>query len=438
MSQERSPVPYDDEITLRDYLLVIVNKWWVVVSVFVITVVGAVVYLVLTTGTDNYEARTKLLLASDFPAGAFFNLAQADDLLKSVVEDLDLRDDEGPWPPSRLSDMMEIAIEPLEQAEPSDPNRDRSIPTHILTMTVRSSDSSQVKPIADTWSRAFLGEGRRFFSEAYSYALARYNATLEDLQATESERLEYLRESQLVSLKSRLSALTTQEVSTTPVSTFEVDTVPLGQSVFQVLVDAGDQNLPGNRGTYQEFLFRLDARRSELAAAEGALANVEEALASEPRFIEVEETSDGTESVSQQPNEVYTSLATERGALLADIGELKGDIAYLESATVEMQSEVDDLSRQIATIELELARFDRELGFMETNARRLARDLHEEAAPENVQEQFIQVLESPVEPQRPIAPQGRRQTLLIASVLGIALGVLVALAVHYLREPAAE
>jgi uncharacterized protein involved in exopolysaccharide biosynthesis len=63
LTQERDAFP-DEGISLREYLLVLLRKWWVVGGVVVFTVAATWAVARLQPNVPQYEARTKLLIVA--------------------------------------------------------------------------------------------------------------------------------------------------------------------------------------------------------------------------------------------------------------------------------------------------------------------------------------------------------------------------------------
>ena len=155
--------PIDEEIEFKDYLFVLIQRWWVVVSVFILIVGGTVIYL--SSLPDVYEARTKLLivapiserlitdktegddrlpinpfLGTNLSVGTLSALGTANDLLQLIISDLDLRDNSTQqlWAVERLASMITVSVETAGTG-----GTETSLP--LLTMTIRGEDPETLR-----------------------------------------------------------------------------------------------------------------------------------------------------------------------------------------------------------------------------------------------------------------------------------------------------
>ena len=116
---------------------------------------------------------------------------------------------------------------------------------------------------------------------------------------------------------------------------------------------------------------------------------------------------------------------------------LQGQVAELRDTTRQMRARRDEyqkLVKRMASVELRISEFDRQNLALESTFHVLAARLQEARIANAEQAGSIRVVESAVEAQVPL-PSGKRLTLPLAAVLGLFLGVGVAMFVHYSRAP---
>jgi uncharacterized protein involved in exopolysaccharide biosynthesis len=229
VSRERYTVTEGD-IAVREYLLVLIRKWWIVAGVVVVTVVATeFIGRLLPDAPNMYEARTKLLISAPVSErllgqqesnpknpGALKSvpvptlsvetlsaLATANDLLQKIISELDLRDPATgrPWPVEELAAMMKPKVETAGQGA-------AQTPLPLLTMTIRGQDPVPLGRIANKWAEAFVQKNSRLFtSEAarsYEFILAQYTETQTALRKLREERVQFLAENPVPVLKSEL------------------------------------------------------------------------------------------------------------------------------------------------------------------------------------------------------------------------------------------
>ena len=98
------------------------------------------------------------------------------------------------------------------------------------------------------------------------------------------------------------------------------------------------------------------------------------------------------------------------------------------------RADVNDRSKRIASTELRMVEFDRQNVALESTFKVLAARLQEARIATAEQPASIRIVEVAVEPQAPL-PSGQRFRLPIAALLGLFLGIMLALFVHYLQNP---
>ena len=74
-----------DEISLRDLLIILLQKWWVVAIVFIVTIAASAALSFLSN--DAYESRTLLLLETSSPLEILNALATSDVLIGSIISE---------------------------------------------------------------------------------------------------------------------------------------------------------------------------------------------------------------------------------------------------------------------------------------------------------------------------------------------------------------
>lgn len=230
MGQERSMLP-NDELPVREYLLAILRKWWLVAGVVVVTVAAAWLFGQLRPqAPDMYEARTKLLITTPvserllgqqegnpknpgelkpvpvptLSVETLSALATANDLLQTIIAELNLRDPatSRPWAVETLASMMKPKVETASRGGAS------AAALPLLTMTVRGAEPAPLEHIAKKWAEAFVQKNSRLFtSEAarsYEFILAQHTETQTELRKLRAQRVQLLTENPVPVLKSEL------------------------------------------------------------------------------------------------------------------------------------------------------------------------------------------------------------------------------------------
>lgn len=159
--ENRPEVYYNDyEIDLKDIIKTLWDNKSFIITLFLIAVFasGIVSFFVLE---PQYEARSTLLIlppryttsleVSTLPTDTYKSLAMTQSMKSQIIEELDLRHDDGQvYSPSDLDNMMEIEV----QAEPQKDNDNATVP--LLVLKVTGSDPELISNIANTWADIFM------------------------------------------------------------------------------------------------------------------------------------------------------------------------------------------------------------------------------------------------------------------------------------------
>jgi uncharacterized protein involved in exopolysaccharide biosynthesis len=230
VSRERYTVPEGD-IAVREYLLILIRKWWLVAGVVVVTVGAVWLYGRLQPRAPAvYEARTKVLIVASvyerllgqqegnpknpgelkpvpvptLSVETLLALATANDLLRTIITDLSLQDPTTgrPLAVETLASMMKPKVETASRGGTS------AAALPLLVMTVRGRESAALEPIANKWAEAFVQKNSRLFtSEAarsYEFILAQHTETQAALRKLREERVQFLSENPVPVLKTEL------------------------------------------------------------------------------------------------------------------------------------------------------------------------------------------------------------------------------------------
>ena len=194
----------DDEVDLRDYLVVVWRKRWLVGAVFAI-VLALTWWTNPTSSVPIYETRGRVMLVapiSELIIGQPFDggrslltvgtsvdilatLGTGYDLMQAIIDRLDLVDQATGvrWSAERLAGMVDVDV----QAS----NGTGGLP--IFTTFVRGKDPNQIKTISDAWTESFMEQSSQLFakgtSRSYDFVLALYTEANLALEQIEEDQL---------------------------------------------------------------------------------------------------------------------------------------------------------------------------------------------------------------------------------------------------------
>ena len=445
----------EDGITLRDYAVALLSKWWIVLFIFGVTTAAAVV--ISSQLPPKYQVRTQLLLlsrtserlttpgasaarsadtlpnvATALSVDTLSNLALANDLLEEVIGSLGLANPERGdlMAVESLAGMMQVEIQVSEQGT-------RTV-LPLLTMTVQGEEPLLLKQIADAWADQFIQQNVLLFASesvrSFDFIQAQYDETRNALLSKNQEKLTYLEENLVQPLRSELLALTGVEAETRGVESVESQVEPnLGSTV--VVTGGGGT---GRTGLFERFLAGMEEKRVDLAAAQAEHDQLMEALKEEPATLEhTRSTLSGGHVVEQvteeETNLVYVFLKEKIADAGARVAALTSEVAQLETKTAEFKATIKDLSEKITQVEVVESAFDTEIAALTKNLEVLATNLQEARLANEEQAGSIRVVESAIVPRVPVGPN-RQQFILPAVAVGLLVGVVVALLVHYVQR----
>ena len=194
------PEHYEElEIDLREYIMLLWKRKWVIIGLILIAAVGAYFYTVMTTEVSHRATSEVLLMppryteieVSRMDRSTYANLAQSDDILNRIIEKMDLRDeDDELLHPADIEDNMELSIMEFEVAA-GDVEA-----SSLVRMEVTHTDPEKASEIANTWAELFeedtLDVRRGEIEEIYEVTARRFEETEENLEESQ-QRLEELK-----------------------------------------------------------------------------------------------------------------------------------------------------------------------------------------------------------------------------------------------------
>ncbi len=434
----RESSPYDYEVDLREYIEVIWREKWLILVLFLIGAGAA--YGFSKMQPPQYRTGTTLLitpriseqLGGDQEEGLFSTSlspnvykksAMADDLIQGIIDDLDLKADGELISVSSLEQRLSVNVE-LSENGTDNPR----LP--LVTMTVSGTEPGRVKRIANKWADLFVEKNTELLSSetarSYEFISGRFSEVSENLTAREQQKLEYKKQHPLELLKSELQVL---------------------------------------QGRYRDFLSQLQTKRARLAERKARLKSLNDVLAEEPKFLELERSIPGIslwnllqkekyegekpaqdeqtpsqlkewtdlKIQDQAKNNIYFNLRGEKRNVQVDIDSLQEEIAYLENRTQELAGEIEKKQFEIDQAELKLKQLDREINRLDNTYNTLSENLEEARIAKEEKESSIRIMERAVTPERPMGTN-TRQNVAVAGVLGLFIGVLAAFFKNYMQD----
>ncbi len=395
----------DDGATLLDYLSVILVKWWIIVVMVVVSVVVA--WVLSLQRPPQYQVRTQLLLVSrtsEILSGSaavpsvtvalsvdtLSKLALANDLLENIAKSPDLATSGGSLTAASLSQMMHVDIKVSE-------NSSRTV-LPLLTMTVTGGDPALLKKIADTWANLFIQRNVSLLASesarSYDFIQSQYQETKDSLAALNKQKSDFLRQSQLDTTRSTLEE---------------------------------------QQSLYKQFFSNFETSKVSLITTQAERQALADALANEPRILSDSKIFVDGVVVEKAINPIYTSLKGRLDDAAVREASLTASVTELEKKVQEYNKSIADLSGKVGDAQAQAAALDAEISALAANLQVLGSKLQDARLAKEEQAGSIRVVESAILPTAPIGTS-RQQFLLPAAVIGLLVGIAVALLVYYVQE----
>ena len=208
---------YDEyEIDLREYILLIWKKKFLLVGLVIVAMVSAVVFTNITAD-PRYEASSTLLImppmyttsieVGSLPIETYRELAITSQMRNKIIEELDLRDDEGELiSPDALENRMEFEIAGREEME----REGEMVEVPLIKLNVNHRDPEISADIANLWADLFMEDTRAIrraeTSEISTVIENRFEDTRDHLNEAREELKDFMTETRLEKLKSSLKA----------------------------------------------------------------------------------------------------------------------------------------------------------------------------------------------------------------------------------------
>lgn len=187
------------EIDLREYILLLWNKKWFILGLIVLAVVGAYIYTIMTTEVQ-YQSRAELLIMSprytEIDVGRmsqsnYASLAQSDSIYRRIIEEVDLRDNEGELiNPTDIEGSLELEI--IE-----DEDFDVEGASYLFQLFVTRTDPEEASEIVNTWAELVqedtLDVRRGEIDDIFEVTERRFQETEANLEEAQ-ERLQEIKE----------------------------------------------------------------------------------------------------------------------------------------------------------------------------------------------------------------------------------------------------
>jgi len=424
---------YEYEVDLRDYIKVIWREKWIITLITAVSLGAALAFSLSTSST--YRTEALLIISSplsdqiveepgstDNPIS--FNsgfepdeVGLSDELLSSVIEKTDLRRSGMLASPERLR--SNISIDRVEQEESGATDQ-----KPVYTVSITGNNQEQLTEVANTWTELYVKRASSLATE-------------------EIERYRKLVSAEYSSVKSRLETKIEQRIDARDEHGPEVLKIET-----RVLEDK-----------YEKYYSSLESAKLELEKNKAKLSKISSALEEEPRYLSVERvippglfghylaspvdepegestgerevTPEGLKVKSRTTNEVFLGLSEKSLEVETQVASLKKQVEYLSARLEEYKTQIHQKRSRVERTETKLDELNKEITSLKNRADSLysTREMERKASNDKPPIKGFDKADSTMT----INKVNTGQNLVVASVLGLFVGVLVAFFKHYMK-----
>lgn len=430
------------EIDIVDILMIFWSKKFLIAAFVIIFALCGFGYTTLMK--PYYESRTTLLFMPPvpaemsaemrkdspqvnssplFPPDVYLSLATADDLLYDTIKTVyNPKNQENVSVPTPESLRLNMKVELNKSSENTGANSEKlTLTVKILTLTVKMKDVEPERSVEllNVWGKLFIDRNSALFMDragtSYAYIKESMSSVKRDLDKTESSLLAYQRKSPLKVLESKLNTMN----------------IIYGKTLQQ----------------YNEVILQI-------APLEARIKTTRKLLLTEPEKL--------TLSKGMTTEAVWDSLAKELSPEeLKDLKNMNIDdeilnvqntnlkstlysdelqLATLKTSAAELKKRLDSIRKESEMTEARIAEITSQTEILKTERDTLKKsylvlaDEYQVSKVANVEaNDTVRIIEKPVLAAEP-AGQGKLKILLLASLLGLFMGVTVAFLVHAVQS----
>lgn len=469
---EEEPLePYEYEVDLRDYIMVVWENKWLILAITIVAVAAAFGFSF--TQSPEYSTQTRLMfnpnlsekLANSLYSQGFVSylyseetykeIALADETVSDLHEKINSKTaDSWDLKLEKLRESLSVDIQFLEEEssigvsssddEPATDNPSentillekyakqsqfqfdrRPITIPIATLKVSFRRAKGLTEIADTWREIYSDKLTSRFSEEierfYKAVSSRYEKIQKELNDLEENKFDYREKHLPEVLKYRIELLQEEYLRVSKAlqgKRASLKGEKARRESLQSSLSEQSEYLTLSRTVSDENLRKLfDGKDSR----DGDGANGNETLKDLLEF----------NSTEQVKNDLYFEIKGNEIDSSAEIEAIQKEINWLESESGYLSEKIEESQAELYRVNRKIEQYDREISAIEARYDSL-RDTYELLKETRNSESKTVILEKATEAQKH-ETSDTRQNMAVAGVLGLFLGVLVAFFKNYME-----
>lgn len=396
------------EIDLREYIMVLFNKWKLIVGIATITVLLAGVYAFLIAD-PVYQVESELMRSepsyqTDFNSEIFSKreyrrIFTSSALAEEVIKKLNL--DTEKYNSDKLLNNVTVIVDNAGEDEEA---------TRLINIKYNTTKPETGQNIVNTWIELFeqrsLNLLREEVKSAQETITNQYNTYKQEVNQLQTEYDEFQSNSQIDLLKNKISKrenkIVNYEDRLLDIKT-EISRKAAAVKETKQALEAEQEIYELNRATFDE---ELTAQWNDLGIGQ----------------IKTEEL-----------NPIYQELKRKVNNSQSDLEQLKAERKILSSSLDELNKEVEDLKVKLTIQQRRLKELKLELDSAETRYSKLYEQQREANTALEVQTDGLRIASEAVEPEQPSKPN-KKLIVAIAGVLGLMLGVFAAFGTEFITS----
>jgi len=211
------------EIDLREYILLLWRKKWIIIGLVILAILAAYIYSIFMIDI-NYKLSSDVLVfppvyteidVANITFSTYRSLARSDRVLNNIIEELDLKDEDGNLlSPSNIRNKMEVNV--------GEENGFEEGSAILFQLVVTGGNPEKTANIANTWSELFKED-------------------ILDIRQSETEDIYRVTSRRLEETESRLEAA--QEVLQNILEEYRPDRLETSKNVYDEQIEIIEKNL---------------------------------------------------------------------------------------------------------------------------------------------------------------------------------------------------
>lgn len=412
MGEERY---YDEyEIDLREYIMLLWDRKWFIIGIFIIAVLGAFLfskyYLTPSYETEAtiYAPDFELVNGQKLTQNDYISFMRKNEIEEKVIDEFSYKENNNNFSIQNLDRKLSI----------------NTTDSNLINISFVDSNTSKMSEVLGYWISLFQEETIGFLNdnnENYINSLEQNMINRrKDFEELKTDLKEFKKSSNVELLRNRLNNKETMLVGNSDNNTLGIEEKIVSLNNDIVKYQAQLEKISEQLKNTDEFI------TSSNYLSDSSLRILRNAL---PNINNIDDLTINEETINTE----YTNLITEKNKLEQNIASAESNLKSLKENKTTLEKEIENLQVEVSNKESELESLQEELTIAKNNYE-AAEEEYSEAEQELSSRNYeITVINSPIVPQSPISPN-TKLNVAIAGVLALMLGIFIVFFREFLKE----